>query len=99
MEVFINSKSANDNLDMKIDIVNPIPAIKAIPIICLKLLSCGNEAIPSFTPKYANKKMPNPFPKTKPILIPWLKVELIFAKEFASNIIAVLTNAKIGIIK
>ena len=49
------------------DMVKPIPAIKAMPKICLKLTPEGNSVILNFTLKYEKSATPANFPANKPV--------------------------------
>ncbi len=99
IDTFINSGIVNESFEINIDIVNPIPAINPIPKICFRFAPSGNTDIPSLTAIYTNPKMPIDLPNNNPNIIPKLIVDDKLEIAPASNIIAVLTNAKIGKIR
>ena len=59
--------STNAKFAMKIDMVNPTPARKAMPSICLKFTPSGNSVNLNFTLKKDINVIPIKFPITKQI--------------------------------
>ncbi len=57
---------------MKIDIVKPIPAINADPIIFFHFKSAGNEQIPKPAPINEKSQIPKGLPITSQAMIPKL---------------------------
>jgi hypothetical protein len=80
-EILINSSFRKANSDIKIDIVNPIPAKNPAPIMCCIHIVSGSFIIFNFRKMYTKKNIPKTFPKTNPVKIPrgrlLLKNELI----------------------
>ena len=65
--------SRNANIEMKMDIVNPIPAKIPTPNTRLKLTAVGSSLKPVFTAIKVAKSIPTGFPTTKPKKIPIAK--------------------------
>jgi len=52
------------------DIVKPIPAIIAAPVMIPQLVFAGNSEMPNFTKRAEKLKMPMHFPTISPVTIP-----------------------------
>ena len=101
--VFAISKSsaecAKPNSAINIDMVKPMPPIKATPIICLKFKFFGRDVIPSLTATHVNPAIPISFPSTKPSVIPIdTGCVMIVSIEDHSIGMPAFANEKMGII-
>ena len=84
---------------MKIDIVNPIPAKSAAPIICVQELWSGKELILSLMKIHEKKVIPISFPKNSPKIIPYPKLVKSPSTIPDLKVMLVFAKAKIGMIK
>ena len=83
-------------LDIKIDIVKPMPPRSPAPKTCFKF---GIRYTPSNTAKKATSVMTNGLPKTRPIKMPKLLVLLRSCNQHHPMTMFVLAEAKMGSIK
>src|SRR5690606_2830071 len=94
-----NNGSLNESIEIKIDIVKPIPASIPTPIICIQVLPSGNDAIPNLVHSHDVSNMPIGLPKNKPKNIPNPKGAVNPCTISGCQVILVLANANSGIIK
>jgi hypothetical protein len=81
---------------MKIDIVNPMPAKRPVPVICFQLIFWGKDVILSLTAIKQKARMPNGLPAISPAMIPITYLSDKIPVKPLSTIIAVLARAKRG---
>ena len=66
----LTAGSSNANSEIKIDMVKPIPAIIAAPVMVPQLVFSGNSDIPNFTNNAEKLNIPMHFPTISPAAIP-----------------------------
>ena len=102
--VFAINKSSGEwakpSSAMNIDIVKPIPPIRAAPTMCLKFRPAGKEVRPSLTATQENPAMPTSLPITSPAVIPTdTGCVTILPKADQSTGTPAFASANIGIIR
>src|SRR5690606_11566796 len=90
---------AKESIPMNMDIVNPIPASKPTPNICIQLAPRGSELIFNLLHKYEVTSIPIGLPTNNPNPIPKPKLFVSPLIILDSSVILVLANANRGIIE
>ena len=97
-ELVMTAGSEKARLVMKILIVKPMPPKNATPAICRQFKSSEMLASLVFTAKIEKKRIPRNLPASSPVIMP---IEFLFVRLATISLgktIAVLANAKMGII-
>lgn len=89
----------NERDEIKIDIVNPIPATIPVPIIWDQLIPESIPLIFDFTRRNVKRTIPKGLPINNPSMMPSDIGEARFEPRSSDNGIAVFARAKIGRMK
>ncbi len=96
LAMFSVAGSLKEREAMKIDMVNPIPAISPTPIIIFQVVFCGSLAHPECTPTKEKSSIPMGFPRKSPSTIPILIPEKADAVLSMLSGMAVFASANRG---
>ena len=96
LELAIIASPVNANNVIKMDMVNPIPAIHPIHKRCCFFISSGSTHQPNKMPSKEKQNIPIGFPRHKPRMIPKLFKEDRSCMNEEGIKIAVLANANKG---
>lgn len=96
LELFMTVSLSKASKEMKMDIVNPMPAKSPTPKIDFQFRSVGSLQSPNETAKNVKRKIPNGLPTISPSAIPKLLFSVKVWAMSPLKTMAVFANAKMG---